>query len=397
MDSLASPGQRPTRAEIDLAALRHNFEQVRSQVGGQAGILAVVKADAYGHGAVPVARTLERAGAAAFAVALVEEGIALRRAGLQRPILVFGEIFPGQEEALFDGDLTPYLFQVETARRLDREARARGRVLPVHLKIDTGMGRIGVLPQDLDGFLQTLASLPGLRLAGVMSHLALADESQAPINTQQRDCFRRVLQQVRQAGFAPEWVHLSNSAAIFSFDFPECNLVRPGIVLYGGMPAPELAGRLELRPVMHLRSRIVQLKSLPVGAGVSYGHHFIAKRPSLIATVPIGYADGYNRLLSNRGEALVRGRRVRVAGRVCMDWTLFDVTDVPGVSLGDEITLLGSAAGGTITGDEWAERIGTISYEVYCGIGKRVPRVYLGAKGQNSEVRSQKPEEKRGP
>lgn len=373
------PAQRPTRAEIDLAALRHNFDQVRRQVAGKAEILAVVKADAYGHGAVPVARTLEAAGAAAFAVALVEEGVALRRAGLRRPILIFGEVFPGQEAALFDFDLTPYLFQRETARRLDQAASRRGTVLRYHLKIDTGMGRIGVLPQDLSGLLSELKTLAGLRLDGVMSHLALADDSEAAINAEQQRCFGQVLAQVWQAGFAPRWVHLSNSAAIFSLDTPGCNLVRPGIVLYGGMPAPELAARLELRPVMNLRSRIVQLKALPAGAGVSYGHHFIASRPSLIATLPIGYADGYNRLLSNCGEALVRGMRVRVAGRVCMDWTLFDVTDVPGVAVGDEVTLLGSAEGGSITGDEWAERIGTISYEVFCGIGKRVPRVYLGS------------------
>lgn len=371
--------QRPTRAEIDLVALRHNFDQVRRQVGGQQDVLAVVKADAYGHGAVAVARTLEAAGAAAFAVALVEEGVELRRAGLQRPILVFGALLPGQEAPLFDFELTPYLFDLETARRLDQAARERGRVLAVQLKIDSGMGRIGVLPQDLGFFLAELKNLGGLRLEGVMSHLALADESQSPLNNEQQQVFRSALEQVRQAGFAPRWVHLSNSAAIFSLATPECNLVRPGIVLYGGMPAAELAGRLELRPVMNLRSRIVQLKSLPAGAGVSYGHHFHARRPSLIATVPIGYADGYNRLLSNCGQALLRGTRVRVAGRVCMDWTLFDVTDVPGVAVGDEITLLGSAEGGAITGDEWAERIGTISYEVFCGIGKRVPRVYLGS------------------
>jgi alanine racemase len=370
--------ERPTRAEIDLAALRHNFAQVRRQVGPECGVLAVVKADAYGHGAIPVARTLELEGAAAFAVALVEEGMALRRAGLRRPILVFGAILPGQEAALFDFDLTPYLFDLETARRLDQAARERGTVLAVQLKIDTGMGRIGVLPEELGGVLGVLATLSGLRLEGVMSHLALADESQSPLNAAQQQVFRQALEQVRAAGFAPRWIHISNSAAIFSLATPECNLVRPGIVLYGGLPAPELAGRLELRPVMNLRSRIVQLKALPVGAGVSYGHHFHARRPSLIATVPIGYADGYNRLLSNCGEALVRGVRVRVAGRVCMDWTLFDVTEVPGVALGDEITLLGGALGGTITGDEWAGRIGTIAYEVFCGIGKRVPRVHLG-------------------
>lgn len=375
MESLLT--QRPTRAEIDLAALRHNFEQVRRQVAGQADILAVVKADAYGHGAVPVARTLEAAGVAAFAVALVEEGMALRRAGLQRPILVFGAIIPGQEAALFDWELTPYLFDLEIARRLDQAARNRGAVLPFHLKIDSGMGRIGFLPGELGEVLRELTTLSGLRLDGVMSHLALADDSRAAINAEQQQVFRHALEQVRQAGFAPRWVHLSNSAAIFSLDTPECNLVRPGIVLYGGMPAPELWGRLELRPVMHLRSRIVQLKAIAAGAGVSYGHHFVARRPSLIATLPIGYADGYNRLLSNCGEALLRGARVRVAGRVCMDWTLFDVTDVPGVAVGDEVTLLGSAEGDSITGDEWAERIGTIAYEVFCGIGKRVPRVYL--------------------
>lgn len=371
--------QRPTRAEIDLAALRHNFDQVRRQVGAQRDILAVVKADAYGHGAIAVARTLETAGAAAFAVALIEEGVALRQAGLQRPILVFGAILPGQEAALFDWELTPYLFDLETAHRLDQAARDRGTVLPIHLKIDTGMGRIGFLTGELGEVLRVLATLSGLRLDGVMSHLALADESQSPLNAEQQQVFRHALDQVHRAGFSPRWVHLSNSAAIFSLNTPECNLVRPGIGLYGGLPAAELAPRLELRPVMNLRSQIVQLKSLPIGAGVSYGHHFHASRPSLIATIPIGYADGYNRLLSNCGEALLRGQRVRVAGRVCMDWTLFDVTDVPGVAVGDEITLLGSAPGGVISGDEWAERIGTISYEVFCGISKRVPRVYLGS------------------
>jgi alanine racemase len=371
-------GHRPTYVEIDLAALQHNLGQARQQAGNGRRILAVVKADAYGHGAVRVAQALERAGADLFGVAIVEEGVELRRAGITRPILVLGGIYPGQEDELFRHDMVPTLFDPEAARRLDARAGAAGRVLPFHLKIDTGMGRIGFRPEELPFLLEELGGLKNLVMEGLISHLALADDPQHPFTDEQAERFRACLAEVRRAGFAPRYVHLSNSAALFSREIPECNLVRPGIVLYGGLPAPCFAGRIDLRPVMSFRTSVAQVKKVPVGTGVSYGHRFVAERPTVLAAIPVGYADGYSRLLSNCGEVLIRGKRARVAGTVCMDWTLVDVTDIPGVEAGDEVTLLGRDNGQSITAEEWAERIGSISYEVFCQVSKRVPRIYSG-------------------
>ena len=375
---------RPTRAEIDLQALCHNFRLARQQAGPDCGVLAVVKADAYGHGAPRVAAALAGAGAELFGVALVDEALALREAGITRPILVLGQIFTGQEEAVLRGGIHPVLFSLETARRLAGVARRRGLPLPYHLKIDTGMGRVGFTPAELPATLTQLAALPELVMEGVLSHLALADAPGHPLIAQQVARFEAALGDVRQAGFAPRYVHLGNSAALFSLTMPGCNLVRPGITLYGALPSEDFADRLDLRPVMSLRTRIVHLKDVPAGTGISYGHHFVTDRPSRIASLPIGYADGYNRLLSNRGEVLVGGRRAPVAGTVCMDWTMIDVTDLPGVAVGDEVTLLGADGGDCISAEEWAGHIGTISYEVFCGISKRVPRVYREEKGEGS-------------
>lgn len=370
-------GHRPTHVEIDLDALRHNFQQARRQAGDRQ-LLAVVKADAYGHGAERVAPVLQAAGADLFGVAMMEEGLELRRAGIERPVLVLGGIYPGQEEEIFRHRLTPAVFDLEVARRLDARARNAGRVCPFHLKVDTGMGRVGFRPEELPQVLPVLAALPGLRLEGLISHLALADEPEHPFTDEQLKRFREALAQVRGAGFAPALLHLSNSAALFSRDIPEVTLVRPGIVLYGGLPADHFAGRLDLRPVMSFRTSVVQVKTVPAGTGVSYGHRFRAERPTVLAAIPVGYADGYNRHLSGQGEVLVRGARARVAGTVCMDWTLLDVTDIPGVTVGDQVTLLGGDRGQTVTAEEWAARIGTISYEVFCQISKRVPRIYRG-------------------
>ena len=371
-------GHRPTYAEIDLAALLHNFDEIRRQAGPARQILAVVKADAYGHGAARVAPALEAAGAELFGVALVEEGVALRQAGVTRPILVLGGTYPGQEEILLQHDLTATIFNLDGMRRLQERAVAAGTVCPCHLKIDTGMGRVGFQPRELAGILAELGTLNGLRLEGVISHLALADEAAHPFTEIQTEIFRQALQQVRQAGFAPRYIHLSNSADLFVRDLPECNLVRPGIALYGGLPAEYLASRLALRPVMNFRTSVAHLKEVPAGTGISYGHRFVATRPSLLATIPVGYADGYTRKLTNCGEVLVRGQRARVAGTVCMDWTLIDVTDIPGVAVGDPVTLLGRDNGQRISAEEWAERVGTINYEVFCQISKRVPRIYSG-------------------
>lgn len=369
-------GHRPTYVEIDLAAIRHNLREVRRRVGGERKILAVVKADAYGHGASRVGPALEAAGADLFGVAIVEEGIELRTAGVTKPILVLGGVYPGQELSLLQHNLTPCLFDLDSARRLDAIAASAGVIWPFHLKVDTGMGRIGLHPQGLAGVLPQFAALAHLRLDGVISHLALADDPAHPLTGEQIAAFHAILAQVRAAGFTPQHLHLGNSAAIFSRDIPECNVVRPGIVLYGGVPAESLAGALDLRPVMSFRSRIALLKSVDAGTGISYGHRYRVERPSLIASVPVGYADGYSRQLTNRGEVLVRGRRAPVAGTVCMDWIMVDVTDIPGVAAGDEVTLLGRDNGHIISAEEWAARVGTISYEVFCHVSKRVPRIY---------------------
>ncbi len=371
-------GHRPTRVEIDLEAIKHNFRQVQGLAGPGQGVLAVVKADAYGHGARRIALALQEAGTGMFAVAMVEEGIALREAGIVRPILVLGGLYPKQEHDLQRFDLVPTLFDMETALRLDRYARSAGRLQPYHLKLDTGMGRVGFRCEDLAEVLENLSALSGLRMEGVFSHLALADEPGHEINRHQLSTFRSAVAQLRQAGFAPKFVHLSNSAALLTGAAPDCNLVRPGILLYGGLPGPVFEGRLDLHPVLSFRTCVAQIRRVPAGTGVSYGHRFVTQRPTVLAVIPAGYADGFNRQLSGVGEVLVRGRRAPVAGTVCMDWTMIDVTDIPAVSVGDEVTLLGRDGAECITAEEWACRIGTISYEVFCQFSQRVPRFYLG-------------------
>jgi len=371
-------GHRPTHVEIDLEALRHNLQQARRQAGSDRKVLAVVKADAYGHGAARVAPALQAAGADCFGVAMVEEGVELRRAGIDRPILVLGGLYPGQEAEVSHHALIPCLFDLAAARRLNAFALAAGRILPYHLKLDTGMGRIGFRPEELPVVLGELAALKGLALEGVITHLALADEPDHPFTDEQLRLFRVCMGQIRAAGFTPVYTHLANSAALFSREIPECNLVRPGIVLYGGLPSAHFVGRLDLKPVMSFRTSVAQLKTVPAGTGISYGHRFQSSRPTTLAAIPVGYADGYSRHLSCRGEVLVRGQRAQVAGTVCMDWTLIDVSHIPGIAVGDQVTLLGRDNGNLISADEWAAKVGSISYEVFCQVSKRVPRIYRG-------------------
>jgi alanine racemase len=373
------PLTRPTRVEIDLAALRFNLQQVRKRVGPACEILAVVKADAYGHGASGVAPALAAAGADQFGVALVGEGQALRRYRLTQPIVVLGGVFPGEEGDLLAHDLQPALYDLDTARRLDAAARAGGRRIPCHLKVDTGMGRLGFRPERLAEVLAVLQGLAGIELRGLASHLALADEPEKPFTAAQIEHFQAVIAQVRAAGFAPRYTHIANSAAIYSRELAGCNLVRPGISLYGGLTGSPYEQEVPQRPVMRFLSQVAQLKEVPAGEGISYAHRFVTKRPSLMAAVPVGYADGYNRLLTNKGEVLIRGRRAPVAGTVCMDWILVDVTHIPGVSVGDRVTLLGRDGDECITAREWADKVGTITYEVFCNVSKRVPRVFVSA------------------
>lgn len=374
---------RPTIAEIDLAALRHNFGLVRSVIPPRTGILAVVKADAYGHGFMDIAAELEKLGVAAYGIAFLAEGIQLRKAGIDRPILILGGIYPGQERKCVGFNLSSAVFTVEQASALDEAARKLYRKAQLHLKVDTGMGRLGVPHDQVPGFLRELRKMEHIELEGIFSHFAAADELD-PSGREYTDLqvarFSGAVRDTIALGFAPRYIHVSNSAAAFSLELPFCTLVRPGIVLYGSVPSADFQGKMDLRPVMRLRSRVAMVKAVEPGNSISYARRFTADRPTLVASVPVGYADGYPRSLTNRGEVLVRGRRAPVIGTVCMDWIMLDVTDIPGVAVGDEVTLLGDdGTGGWISGEELAEKAGTISYEIYCGISKRVPRVYLNA------------------
>ncbi len=368
---------RPTWADIDLSALLHNLRQAQQFCQPHQRALCVVKADAYGHGAVPVARTFRHAGIRDFAVATLEEALELRQAGIADALLVLGGCHPGQEQAFVAHQLMPALLDPQTALRLAAAAEASHDQVKVHIKIDSGMGRVGFLPNQLREFLPQLQQLKGLQVVGLMSHLACADELDSGVTLQQLERFRAVQRMLRDAGIVPKDIHISNSAAIAGWEVPEATLMRPGVMLYGGLPGPDFADRLELLPVMHLRSRIAQLRTLPQGSGVSYGHMFHAERETRVAVLPIGYADGYNRLWSNCGQGILHGRKIPLLGRVCMDWIMFDVTDVPQAKIGDCVTLLGAADGLTLSGDAWAEQLKTISYEVFCRIGGRVPRHYL--------------------
>lgn len=372
---------RPTYAEIDLSALRHNFDVIRSSIPRRAEVLAVIKADAYGHGFMEISRELEELGVNAFGVAFLAEGIQLRKSGIDKPVLLLGGVYPGQERKCIGFNISTTVFSIEQAQALNQAASKLFRKAQIHLKVDTGMGRLGIPWSGTPDFLRELKKLPHIALEGVISHFASADELDEAgqhFTRLQMERFAWVMSEVRNAGYKPRYVHIANSAAALIREMPGCNLVRPGIALYGSTPSPDFLGKLDLIPVMRLKSRIAMLKWVEPGGTVSYGRRFTAGERALIASVPVGYADGYPRALTNRGEALVRGERARVAGTVCMDWIMLDVTRIPGVTVGDDVTLMGSdGQGNAVTAEELAERAGTISYEILCGISKRVPRVYL--------------------
>lgn len=380
---------RPTRAEINLANLRHNLRVLersllaRERSGPAPAIWGVLKADAYGHGAPAVARTLERAGVAGLCVALLEEGVELRAAGIRIPILVmggyYGPRFDGLAEILANG-LTPVVYDPGQIERMASLARLEGHddEVRVHLKVDTGMGRLGTSPREVHAMLEALSKHPQVKLDGLMTHLACADADDPSATFDQLRLFRELEQTARAAGHTPRVRHAANSAGMLRIPDAELDIVRPGIALFGVAPRPDLAP--ELRPVMRVRTEIVALRSIAPGERIGYGHTWEASRPSLIATVPMGYADGLIRQLSNRGHALVRGRRAPIAGTVSMDLTMIDVTDIPGAKLGDEAVFVGAQEGplgkDAIGVSEIAEHAGTIAWEVMTNISRRVPRFY---------------------
>ena len=377
---LETAGRRPTWAEIDLEALAANFHIVKAKVGPEVNVMAVVKANAYGHGAVDCARRLEREGADWFGVALPEEGIELRSAGIIKPILCLAGFWDDQATVCLQQRLVPVVYRLDVIEALDRAARERNVVADVHVKIDTGMGRLGVRFDKVSDFANALRRFKNIRFDGFMTHFAAADEPSCEVLTKdQNQRFENAIAAFREHGFEPVHRHLANSAAVFGQPATWGNMVRPGGVLYGlwrDILAPENRD-VKLRPVMSLRSRITLLKWVPEGETVGYGCTFEASRKTLVATIPLGYDDGYMRALSNRGHAIIRGVYVTVIGRISMDLTLIDVTNVPGVQTEDEVTLMGTEGELSVSAEEIARTAGTLSYEVTCGIGPRVPRIYV--------------------
>ena len=361
-----------TVAEISLPALRQNFQQVARRVGTSI-ILAVVKANAYGHGAVRVSQTLLACGARRLGVATIAEGVELRQVGVTAPILVMGGALSDGVAALLEYDLTPVLTSPDCIASLVGLASGRSAPLPVHLKIDTGMGRLGFSPKEAVSLLDG-GWPPALQLEGLMSHLASADEADTQVTEAQLAQFRAVLEQAKRLGIAIPHAHVAGSAGILGFPASHFDLVRPGLMLYGY--APGALKSPDLRPVLTWKTQIVQTKRVTPGQAVSYGGTFIVKRPTTLAVLAVGYADGYSRAFSNRGRVLIHDRMVPVVGRVCMDLTIVDVTDIPPVSPGDDAVLIGQQGSVTITADDLASQLETISYEVLAGIGPRVQRVY---------------------
>ncbi len=364
-------------AEIDLSALAENIRRVRTTIG-DCEILAVVKANAYGHGALEIARFLAQntIKPLLFGVAFLEEAIALREGGITDRILLLTGVPLEQVEAIIQYRLSPVIYDLPSLEALRRAAEAAGAVVPVHIKIDTGMGRIGLPPDTALSFIKKAVGLAGIRVEGILSHFAHADLKDSAFTQQQLASLQTILSELEAEGILIPYCHLANSAAIIQFREACFNLVRPGLMLYGYSPMGKRQA-FGLKPVMRVKTRVLAVKKVAAGQSISYGQSYVTKRESLIATVAIGYADGYDFRLSNRGEMIALGQRVPVVGRVCMDMTMLDVSKVPTLAAGDWVTVIGSEGSESIWADELARWTGSHAYEILCGIGNRVKRQYI--------------------
>jgi alanine racemase len=367
----ADASLRPTRAEVLLDAIGHNLKVVQNAAQGHK-VLAVVKADAYGHGVVPVAQRLQAEGVDGFGVALAEEGIELREAGIDRAILVLNGISGGAHRDIIAAGLTPVLYEISEASAFD--AISDGRPIDVHLKVDTGMGRLGVPLGELTNFLRELRRFPSIRIAGLMTHLSTADTDPAYV-AEQVAGFAQAQGLVRRFGHEPAVLHVANSAALFRHPETHFDWVRPGLALYGYPGSDSIDA--PLRPAMRWRTEVLRLRTLEPGESAGYGRSFRATSETLVATIPVGYGDGLLRSASNRGHVLIRGIRCPIVGNIAMDLTTVDVSDVPGVTIGDEAVLLGEQDGATLDARDLAVAAGTIPYEVLTNVSRRVPRIYL--------------------
>lgn len=366
--------REPVWAQIDLGAFAHNVRHA-VKMAGPARVMAVVKANGYGHGSVQVANTALASGASRLAVARAGEGAVLRQAGITAPILIFGSLAPGEIAEVLALDLTPAVFDLEQAAEVSAAANRRHEPAGVHLKVDTGMGRLGFSPDKMEDILRAVR-LPGLRLEGIFTHFATADGPDWPYAVRQLERFQNVVQMLEKAGFAGFTRHAANSAALINLPEARLDMVRPGIMLYGYHPAGRPDHSIDLRPALSLQALVAQVKAVPAGFRIGYGSTYVTPEPTTVATLPVGYADGYSRHLSSLGEVLIHGLRAPVLGRVCMDMLMVDVGHIPGVKRYDTAVLYGEQGLDAVWADEVAERIGTISYEVLCAVGTRVPRIY---------------------
>lgn len=377
---------RPVWAEISLEAILQNLRVIRKHVGAHRKILAVVKSNAYGLGAVPISKALQKAGTEWFGVTCANEGIELREAGIRKRILILTGFWPGEEKRLIKNNLTPAVFRVDDLCHLDRSAKAVGGKtrVPFHLKINTGMNRLGISPDEIEIFARTLADCKHIQLEGTFTHFASAEDFTAQQTDDQERTFLACLQRMRALGLSPGIVHMANSGAICARASTWADMVRPGAILYGyhqsfdpPQKKQEIAGQIPLRPCLSLRARTISMREIPEGESVGYGARFVAKRPARIAVINAGYADGIMRARTNRGCALVRGRRVPLVGTISMDLTTLDVTDVPEAALGDVVTIYGKEGEAAIEVSDVAREIGTVTSDLLCALGRRVPKFYL--------------------
>jgi Alr-MurF fusion protein len=369
---------RPTWVEIDLSAIAHNTRQIQSLVGPNVRILASLKADAYGHGALKVARTVLHNGASMLGVATVSEAAPLREAGIHAPILVFGYVPHWQMREAVRLELTLTLYSIESAQALSRAAQALNQVVRVHVKVDTGMGRLGIRAEciaEIVELLQEITELPHLELEGIFTHFAMADTQDQTHARMQLARFQHLLQSINQEQIRPSLVHAANSAAILSLQEAHFDMVRPGIALYGLDPSPEVRLPAEFRPALSFKTQVAQVKGIPAGECISYGCTYTTDRPTRVAILPVGYADGFRRAPTNWGSVLVHGQEAPLLGRVCMDQCIIDITHIPHVRVGDEVVLIGRQGTASLTAEQVAQRLGTINYEVVSEILARVPRV----------------------
>lgn len=368
--------QQRAWVEIDRSALAKNIRQIKTLLSPKTGLMAVVKADAYGHGAVTVSQTVLEAGADWLGVATLPEGIELRQAGISAPILILGATYtPEQVRALVRWQLQPTLCTPKQALVFAEVLAESGESLPVHLKIDTGMSRLGTPWQEAIEFVRMVAGLSQLEIASVYSHFATADDRDRTVMEQQNDRFQQVLSQIQAAGIPIPRLHIANSAATLTDPHLHYDLVRVGLAVYGLYPAEHLQGTIDLHPVLQVKARVTQVKTIPAGTGVSYGHKFIASQPTRIAVIGIGYADGVPRNLSNQLKVILRDRLVPQIGAITMDQLMLDVSAIPDVEVGEVVTLLGKQGTHTISADDWASTLGTISWEILCSFKHRLPRI----------------------